>query len=237
MRDFALEYFQSVTNQGRGADPVIKHMALELLRSLSRGLSSPLPVGGGPSSRSNSFYSSTPEQTTVHFLDNKTVRVIYDSHTRVEDVVPQIAWTVGLQDHDTFALYECRGEQQHIPINGNRELAMVVNEKRFLHNEDDSGMSRLLMKKKIIGYVEQEKNDPRGFVLTYYQVKNQYLKGGYPLAAELAVQLFVFLVHAESRASIASNDEGLNELLEEFVPPAVLPILSFDSIKTAGFLF
>ena len=234
MRDFALEYFQSVTNQGQGADPVIKHMALELLQTLGRGLSNFHCADPGTSSRHGSYYASTPERTVVHFLDNETISVIYDSHTLVEDVVPQIAWTVGLQDHDTFALYECCGEQQHILMNGNCTLTMVVNEKRFLHNE--SGTSRLLMKKKIIGYVEQEKNDPRGFVLTYYQAKNQYLKGGYPLATEHAIQLFVFMVHAEGRVSTASGHEGLNRLLEEFVPPGVLPVLLFNLIQRVGCL-
>ena len=154
----------------------------------------------------------------VFLMDGTRQEVIYDSHTLVEHVVPQVSWAIGLENCKTFGLFELwRGKQMQ--LNKKKHLIAVVNAVRFLDGDGDE-KSRLLMKKKIIRSIDEEKKDPKGFELTYAQAKVQYRQSEYPLDDIQAIRLCMLLTHIE-RPIAYYKDKELSKAVEEFIPQHV----------------
>ena len=151
-------------------------------------------------------------------MDGTCQEVIYDSHTLVEHVVPQVSWAIGLENCKTFGLFEL-WQGKHVQLSKKRYLTTVVNSVRFLDGDGDE-KSRLLMKKKIIRSIEEEKKDPKGFELTYEQAKVQYLQSEYPLDDTQVVRLCILLIQIERPAAVF-EDEELIKAVEDFIPQHV----------------
>ena len=156
----------------------------------------------------------------VYVSDDSHVDAVYDADTIIEDLVPQLAWTIGLPDDDTFALYECRGAQ-YMQIDRKRLVTAVVSD--ISDRQNGEATSRLFMKRTKSSRASMEGLDRDSIYRMYLETKDRYRQGGYPLAAvgEVAMRLCVFLIQAEGAVELFENERRLSGELSNFLPSTV----------------
>ena len=217
MSKYLIRCFKSVEARVT-EDPFVRRSASEMAEKLM----ALLPPDAEERTRALSL-SQMCESTyscVISLIDGSCQEVIYDAYTRVEHVVPQIAWAIGLEDYKTFGLFELRSGK-HLRLERKRFLTTVVNTMRFLDDRDEE-RSRLLMKKKIIRSPVEEKKDPKGLELTYAQAKIQYLHSEYPLENTQAVRLCIYLIQGDHlHAGIYQDENRLFAAVEERIPQNV----------------
>ena len=162
----------------------------------------------------------------VYVSEESHVDAVYDPDTVIEDLVPQLAWTIGLPDDDTFALYKCRGSQ-YTQIDRKRLVSAVISD--IADRREGEEMSRLFMKRTKSSRASMEGLDRDSIYRMYLETKDKYRQGGYPLAAigEVAMRLCVFLIQAEGSAELFENERRVSEELNNFLPSTVRILLSF----------
>ena len=210
---FLIRCFKSV--EARSAeDPFVRRTASELTTKLM----ALLPLDAEERTRPPSLdqMCESTYSCKVFLMDGKHQDVIYDSHTLVEHVVPQVSWAIGLENCKTYGLFEL-WRDKHVQLNKKRHLITVVNSPRFLNGGREE-TSKLLMKKKIIRSLDEERKDTKGFELTYAQAKVQYLQSEYPLDDTQAIRLCTLLIQIEHPTAFIEDEEELFKAVEEFIP-------------------
>ncbi|CAD7703005.1 unnamed protein product [Ostreobium quekettii] len=165
-------------------------------------------------------------KTIIFFLDETFEELEYDVTTTVLESVEQIAGLIGLQNHTTFTLFECRRSQQkamdtamdeHTLLDDHKYIADVLADFQNRKAEKDTTQSRLLFKKRMFRETDEAIQEPQFLNLSYVQAQHDFLLGNYPVVREDAAQMCALQILAEYGPKLKPEDRAIPRAIEKYM--------------------
>jgi hypothetical protein len=174
-------------------------------------------------------------QTTVFFLDGKSVDMTYDSYTTILEAVEKLASIIKLQHYKTFTLFECkpmdrpaadRVRQEHITLDDNKYIADVLHkiQPNASHHRgvQEPRSSGLLFKKHIFLQTDELVTEPLFVNLSYVQAQFAFLQENYPLIHDDAAKMCALQVRADCPLTIIDQETVIMWGIEKYITKSVL---------------
>lgn len=210
-----LDYWESVALNRRHS-PYVQRAACQLIKSQSRRININV-----------CRVSAKIWSCNVSHVDNFSNKVVYDASTKVSDIVPYLAWAIGLKRYQSFEIYETRG-QELIKLDSNVLLSEAIKAVKFQKHETET---KLLMKSPLLKLNEEHLDDPMMIHLMYHQARLEYFRNTTSLSEDIVVTLSTLQIQAGKHINLIQNAFELQKCLSQFIPYEV------NSVATILFLF
>jgi len=152
----------------------------------------------------------------VTLMDGTVVELYYDKDSKIDDLINQTAWAIGMEHTESFEMYRLL-ESRHELMERDANVRFAVT----------SRTGRFLMKKELFRRDENKLyEDPRYRGLAFAQAKQQYLKGYYPVSDCVAAALSAVLISADSRQKLLDDPSELPYAIFDYLPKKVFLLLS-----------
>jgi len=169
--------------------------------------------------------------TQIFFLDETFEEMPFDLTTSVLEAVELVAGLIGLQNYNTFTMFESRvpissdeglQEVEHVLMDDNRYIADILCEAKSLRASKEGYQSRLLFKKRMFRETDEAITEPQFIALSYVQAQHDYLLGHYPVVRDDAAQMAALQMVAAHGAAFHDDDEAIMMCIEQYVTKQVL---------------
>lgn len=150
--------------------------------------------------------------------DDRKNKMIYDDLTTVAEVVPYIAWEIGLKHYETFALYRSR-ERELKKLNPKDRFAEVAQEVLYQKHTSET---RLSMLSHLHHLSQEQSNDEMMVHLMYHAARREFFdEEEMSLNAGNIISLCTLQIQAAGHVWLFENQSELQRNLFQYVPPRV----------------
>lgn len=164
--------------------------------------------------------SATLSTCRVHFMDGTSEEMIFDARSVVSDGLSQIAWSVGLQNKETFALLQSQGDQPPLLLDETAILTEVVKEAK-----NGKAPKKLWMKRLFFKETDDLDSDPTLAHFSYVRCREAFLKGYISVSLTDITKLGALQVRIHNSSSAIANLNELSSVLQNYIPQEVVPSL------------